>query len=128
MRTLVRSLDMRRFTYIHPYTTTVRIMCPNARMVVILVFSYSDPPPALSRCFDKEYDNKTHICCLDEVYERQTLTRTEACCDYRLYDTTIEQCCHLVVIMTDEPCYDLLKPFRPKHFRHSTTVTPVTQQ
>ena len=114
---------------IYIYTLSLSPPLSLALSLLSMFFCYSDPPPALSKCFDKEYNNKTHICCLDEVYERQTLTRTEACCDYRHYDTTIEQCCYLRVIMKEEPCYDLLKPFRPKHFRHSTTtVPPVTQQ
>ncbi|KAK2164731.1 hypothetical protein NP493_1395g00042 [Ridgeia piscesae] len=54
------------------------------------------------KCAGKAFDIGTHICCVDQLYERKTWT--ECCCGWKVLDTTKEKCCNDFVIRLEDKC------------------------
>ncbi|KAI0240240.1 hypothetical protein LSAT2_009069 [Lamellibrachia satsuma] len=54
------------------------------------------------KCAGQDFDMGTHICCVDQLYERKTWN--ECCCGYKVLDTAIEKCCNNFVIQLADKC------------------------
>ncbi|KAI0240239.1 hypothetical protein LSAT2_009068 [Lamellibrachia satsuma] len=85
--------------------------------VVIDAFLWSktEPKPELKLCGVNGYDPLTHICCVDQVYNRKKAT--EECCDYKVFDVAIEQCCYKMIIMKNERCFKPVPSIKGHNWR-----------
>ena len=59
--------------------------------------------PIVGKCDGMEFDFRRELCCVDQLYHRET--GTESCCGYKLLDTVEEKCCHGFVIQFHEKCH-----------------------
>ncbi|KAI0240246.1 hypothetical protein LSAT2_009075 [Lamellibrachia satsuma] len=59
--------------------------------------------PIVGKCDGMEFDFRRELCCVDQLYPRET--GTESCCGYKLLDTVEEKCCHGFVIQFHEKCH-----------------------
>ncbi|KAK2146509.1 hypothetical protein NP493_3651g00000 [Ridgeia piscesae] len=67
------------------------------------------PKPIFKKCNGQEFNFRTQLCCIDQLYPR--VTGTDCCCGYKLLDTATEKCCHGFVIPFHEKCH--ANPLKP---------------